>query len=138
MATLTRRRKERQRGLATVEMAISLMLLVLLTFGVLEYGWMFLRIQELTNAARAGARYAVIPDATNAGVGAAVANLMTGAGISGYDVSVSVEDVSTPDTGEPITVTVSVPYANVTLLNMSIFPTPETLSASATMAKETP
>ena len=50
------RLKARQSGLATIEMAMVLPLLMLLTLGVIEYGWMFLKSQQITNAARQGAR----------------------------------------------------------------------------------
>ena len=57
-----KRQLHRRDGLAVVEMAIVLPLLILLTFGMIEYGWLFLRSQEISNAARQGARIGVWPD----------------------------------------------------------------------------
>ena len=54
-------KNKRFRGLATVETAIVLPLLLLITFGLLEYGWLFLKMHEITNAARHGARLAIRP-----------------------------------------------------------------------------
>lgn len=133
-------RRDGREGLALVELALVLMILVLLTFGVMEYGWMFFQIQQVTNAARAGAREAILPDTTNADVQAVVNNAMADAGLadSGYDVTISATDVSALGRGEPVTVTVEVPYANIDLLGMSIFPAPGELRGSVTMAKEGP
>lgn len=136
MALVTRKSKRGKRGMASVEMALAVGLLVTLTFAGMEYGWVFLRLQEVTNAARAGARYAVIPDATAAGIDERVNTLLSGAGIATYSLSVSPEDVTAALSGDPVTVTVAVPYADLALLGM--FPTPATLQASATMAKEMP
>ena len=40
-------------------------LLLILVFGVLEYGWMFIKAREVANAARRGARAAVVPAVTS-------------------------------------------------------------------------
>ena len=35
---------------------------LLFTFGAIKYGWLFLKAQQITNAARQGARMATLPD----------------------------------------------------------------------------
>ena len=127
-------------GLATVEAAIVFPLLVLLTMGLIEYGWMFLKAQQTTHAARRGARVAVRADGTNEEVQAAISSLMESAGMgsSGYVVSITPGDVSAIPATETVTVQVSVPYTNVTLAGTPIVPVPSTLNASVTMAKEGP
>lgn len=129
-----------ERGMALIELALVLVFLVVLTFGVMEYGWMFFKIQQVTNAARGGARHAVLPDATNPEVQQIVDSLMLGWGMdaAGYAVIISTADVASLTPGEIVTVTVEVPYDSVELLGMSIFPTPVNLRASASMAKEGP
>ena len=129
-----------ERGAALVELAVVLMLLVVLTFGVMEYGWMFYQMQQVTAAAREGARDAVVPDATSADVMAMVDGLMSslGLGASGYTVDISPLNIEELDPGEPVTVTVVVPYGNIELLGMSYFPTPAALTSRVTMAKEGP
>lgn len=133
-------RLKRNEGTALIELALVLMILVLLTFGVMEYGWMFFQVQQVTNAARAGAREAILPDTTNADVEAVVDTAMTDAGLStsGYGVTITPTDVTGMSRGDPVTVAITVPYANIELLGMSIFPEPASLDASVTMAKEGP
>lgn len=48
------------RGQALVEMAIVILLLFLLVFGIFQFGWLMYIKNTLNNAARAGARYAVV------------------------------------------------------------------------------
>ncbi len=55
-----RRRRPDDRGVAAVEMAMVLPLLVLLAFGVAEFGWAFAQKMDLNAAAREGARIAAI------------------------------------------------------------------------------
>ncbi len=50
-----------QRGAALIEMAFALPLLLLISIGILEFGRAFQTWQILTNAAREGARVAVLP-----------------------------------------------------------------------------
>lgn len=130
----------RRRGLALTEMALLLVLLLMLVFGVMEYGWMFLKLHEVTNSSRRGARLAVLPDATNQEVQDAITSLMTAAGMgsSGYQVNISAADITLLNRGDPLTISVSVPYTNVGLLGMPWFPEPTNLVASVSMAKEGP
>jgi Flp pilus assembly protein TadG len=128
------------RGTMTVEAAIVLPLLILLTLALIEYGWMFLKIQQLTHAARTGARLAVTADATTAQVQTAITNLLTTAGLdsSGYTVSINPNDVSAVEVGEQITVGVTVPYANINLTDAPLIAVPTLVGGSVTMAKEGP
>ena len=56
--------KRNRRGAAIVEFAVVLPLLLLLLFGIIDFGWVFLVRQTLTNAAREGARVAVLRTST--------------------------------------------------------------------------
>lgn len=131
------KRRTRERGIALVEMALILPILVLLTFGVIEYGWMFMKAHQVTSAAREGARAGARALSTNAEVAMAVTRVMSDSGITGYTYSVS-PAADGVETGARLTVTVSVPYTNVELLGISIFPTPASLTSATTMAKEGP
>lgn len=131
------RKKDGECGSALVEMALVLLLLISLTMGVMEYGWMFIKVTEVTNAAREGARQAILPDATNASVTAVVDGLMEAADIAGATVSfpdVPYGDVSSPETGQTVRVRVSAPY--VALIGLPVLPTPAKLEATVAMAKE--
>ena len=70
----------------------------------------------------------------------AIDTLMDSAGLSGsgYVVTYTPSDVSTPESGSVVTVAVSVPTAGVSLLGSSFLPMPTDLQASVTMAKEGP
>jgi len=133
-----RKRLEEKRGLALVEGSIVMLLLILITFGIMEYSWLFHRIQEMNSIARAGARQAVLPDSTLADVQTAMDTLAVGYGIAGITTTVNPGDITVLTSGELITVTVEVAYTNVELVGGALFPMPDPLRASVTMAKEGP
>lgn len=55
----TKHVRRQRRGAVMVEAAVVLPFIILMLFGVLEYGRYIMMRQQLTNAAREGARYAV-------------------------------------------------------------------------------
>ncbi len=126
-----------RRGVVVVEMAIVMVLLFLLLFGLIEYGFMMLRAQQITNAARYGARIGITIDSTNTRVEQAVAAAMSAAGMgdSGYTVTFLPGDVSGLTGREELKITVSVLYANVGA-GMPLVPVPANLTASVSMASE--
>lgn len=136
IAKKARKQKNRYRGVAAVEAAVVFPLLIILTFGVIEYGWMFLKIHQITNAARHGSRVAIRPTATNAHVTASIDALMVSADITGYQVTISPADVTLLNVGETIEVGITVPWANIAIMNISLLPKPANIQASTTMAKE--
>jgi len=127
-------------GTAVLEMSIVLLLLMYITLGAIEYGWIFLKQEQIANAAREGARLAVTPSATNATVTSEISTLMSGYGLTGkYSTPVfTPSDVSTASVGGTVAVNVSVPYSNIGLTKFSMLPLPTTLSATVTMEKEGP
>ncbi len=131
-----------RRGLSLIETAITLPLILLLLCGMLEYGWMFLKSQEVTNAARQGARVGARVDALNSDIAAAVSETMTLAGIEGssYVLTILPADVSTLEPGTMFTVVVQVPYdgAEGIGLGLPLIPTPGQLESAVTMAREGP
>ena len=62
------RRMRQERGAALLEMALTLPLLLLVCVGILEFGRAYQTWQVMTNAAREGARIAVLPGITNTDV----------------------------------------------------------------------
>lgn len=131
------KRRLRERGIALAEMALILPVLVLLTFGVIEYGWMFMKAHQITSAAREGARAGARALSSNAEVTAAVTKVLSDAGIAGYTTTIS-PAADGVLTGERFTVTVTVPYSSVHLLGFSFIPVPTNLTSATTMAKEGP
>ena len=55
-----RPRRSRESGASLVEFAMVMPLLLLLVFGIMESGWFFAQLTETRNAAREGARVAVV------------------------------------------------------------------------------
>jgi len=119
-----------------VEAALVFPLLLLLTMGAIEYGWLFLKAQHTTNAARQGARLAIRPDVTNGEVLALIDRLMAEGGLadSGYVVNLT----PAPTAGDLLKVEIRVPSAGIVIINASFLPVPEWLRASVTMTKEGP
>lgn len=52
--------KNRQEGVAAIEFALILPVLVLIIFGIIEFGLLLFNKQVITNASREGARYGII------------------------------------------------------------------------------
>jgi Flp pilus assembly protein TadG len=59
---LLRRARRCESGAEFIEMALAFPLLLLVVLGIMDFGIMFQRYEVLTNAAREGARIAVLPD----------------------------------------------------------------------------
>ena len=113
-------------------------LLIILTFGIIEYGWMFLKAHQITNAVRNASRLAIRPNATNAQIVTSVSDLMTLANITGYQITFNPADISLVNVGETVGVEVSVPWEEIAIINLPLLPKPATIQASSTMAKEGP
>ena len=130
--------KRTHRGTAAVEMAIVLPLLLLLILGVIEYGWMFLKNQGVTNTARQTARVAARYNVTDAEIQDAFTSAIGAADLdgAGHSMTMNPADLTTLEPGDLVSVTVTVPYANVQLLGVPFLPVPTNLTATVTMAKE--
>jgi Flp pilus assembly protein TadG len=117
---------------ATVEFAIISPLLLTLVFGVIEYGWVFTVRQALSNAAREGARTAVLRGVTDTEIEDRVNYYLAAFGLTGQTINIQHSTSSDPTE----TVTVSIPYADVTLLGSFFGNTDFDLSFSCSMRKE--
>jgi Flp pilus assembly protein TadG len=71
------KRLRNQRGAALIETAITIPLVLLVSVSIFEFGRAYQTWQVLTNAAREGARIAVLPDYTDAQVNTTVRNYLT-------------------------------------------------------------
>lgn len=138
MVSKLHKRAGEERGMALVETAIVLTLLTLLLFGLMEYGWIFHRLQQVNNVARSGARMAVLPDSTSGDATAVMTSMLSDFDITGASTTISPADVTTLVSGELITVTVQVPVENIQLLGFAGVTLPDTLRAEVTMAREGP
>jgi Flp pilus assembly protein TadG len=133
--TSTRSVRKRRRGAAAVEFAIVLPVFVILVFGMIEYGRMVMVQQVITNASREGARRAVLDGATTTSVQTAVTSYLTNAKVNGGSASVS-PNPTTAVAGDPVTVTVTIPFSAVSWLPSPMYLGGKTLSATTTMRRE--
>jgi Flp pilus assembly protein TadG len=123
-----------------VEAAIILPLLLALTLGAIEYGWLFLNAQTITNIARQAGRMAILPHGSAKDEAIAMIDtLLAQAGLS--DDSPTRSIVTSPIVGDPdgrleVTVTVTVSTTSLAVVHAEFLPIPDKLSATVTMAKE--
>src|SRR5437764_216568 len=133
-------RKARKGGSA-VEMAIVAPVFVALILGQIGTGRLGMVSQLITTAARDGCRVAVIPGATQSDVQSRVETVLAGSGISVGTVTPTCPSPYSWDEaprGTAITVSLSVPYSQVTWLGAPFFLSGATVSSSATMSSENP
>lgn len=99
-----------------MEFAVVLPILLSFLFGIMEFGRIMMVSHTLNNAARAGARIAVLPGANNASVLNAINQELSGCGLSLDEYELSPSDVSGAGRDEPITVTIRINYESIGLV----------------------
>jgi Flp pilus assembly protein TadG len=142
-------RTKNERGQALIEVALTLPLLLLVSVSIFEFGRAFQTWQVLTNAAREGARMAVLPGADSTNIQTRVRQYLQDGQLGGYagatiDVSAGTIPVGTGTASASI-VTVNYPYSFMVLNPVaqlvrpsSTLGTPITISAAAQMRNESP
>jgi Flp pilus assembly protein TadG len=120
MRVHVRRFAQSQRGTALIEMALTLPLMLLVSAGIFEFGRAYQTWQVLTNAAREGARIAILPGATDANVTDRVRSYMSDGQLSAYaSASIAIQRDATVSIGAGTAaasrVTVNYPFTFVVL-----------------------
>jgi len=115
-----RSRLASERGQALLETALTLPLVLLVAVSIFEFGRAYQTSQVLTNAAREGARIAVLPNANPADVQARVVAYMRGGQLGNADrATVSVNQAATmsigASTASASVVTVNYPFSFLVL-----------------------
>ena len=137
-------RPTKRRGAITLEAVMVFPLLLMIFFGSFEFAWMFYVRHTLSNAAREGARVAIIEDATGGDVTSAVGSAISNGGMSSIDYTCVLKNgsstISSPSSvaaGDPVTVTVKAPWSQFSVLNTPIasFWTSD-IEVKATMRRE--
>ena len=132
--------RNERRGSVLVETALVFPILLLLTLGLLEYGWMFIKVQQIGLAAREGVRVGARADGTSALCNTAVDVAMTNGHMqsSGYTITRTPDNLGSAAAGSTIKVKVQVNYSNIKLIpGLSTFlPKPSTLQGEFSMMKE--
>lgn len=100
-------RRNGDSGAALVEFAILLPLLVILLFGIMEAGWAFSQSVEVRNAAREGARLAVVDYGTGQNV---IDETCARADLSGSGATVTI----TVNGTDSVTVDIAQTYTSLT------------------------
>ena len=111
-------------GASALEFAVVAPFLMLLIFGMIEFGWVFQNQLAITHAAREGARLAAVNDGANWDAGVVESRaypLTTGDGLG----------ISLSEDAESVTVSVTYPYEHK-ILPFADFP----LESTAVMRKE--
>jgi Flp pilus assembly protein TadG len=130
--------RRNRRAAAAVEFAVVAPVFFLLVFGMIEYGRMVMVQQVITNASREGARQAVLDGATYAEIDSTVDTYLTSASINAASATVTVSPDPPTDAefGDPITVTVSIPFDQVSWLPSPMYLGGQTLTATTVMRRE--
>lgn len=137
MRSPARRGRRRRLGAAAVELAVTAPILFVMVFGMLEGGRALMVQHLLVNAARDGARAAILDGATVAGIQSQVTSYLSGASVPGASVYVSPDPLTLADIGDPVSVNVQVPFDSVNWLPSGFFFGGINLGATVTMRKET-
>jgi len=128
-----------ERGQALLETALALPIVLLVSVGIFEFGRAYQVFQVMTNAAREGARLAVIPGATDSDVTARVQNYLTaGMVANASSATVNIDHSQTVSIGAntaPATqVTVQYPFSFMVLNPVAkLIDSTTTLGSSLTM-----
>jgi len=136
-AALARRR----RGAAAVEFALVAPLALLMILGSIEFGRAMFVHMLAVNAARTACRQASLASATNESVTTNAQELLSGLGIKSSQIVILVdgeegEDLTVAAPAVPVTVRVTIPYAENSWLPSPFFLGGKSLSGSVTMCKE--
>jgi Flp pilus assembly protein TadG len=144
-----RRGRANERGQALIETAITLPLVLFVSIAIIEFGRAYQVQQVLTNAAREGARIAILNGTTAADVQTRVAAYLQAGQVANYAAAtVAVNQASTvvvgAGTASASVVTVNLPFsfmvlnpiATLVVGNSTLGGAPLTLVASAVMRNE--
>ena len=138
----TRARRGSRRGASILEMALTLGILLMLTFGTVEFGYFFFVKNTVQGAAREGARSAITPTASNTDVSTAVNGSLTAAGLRPADFTTTVKvagvvaNCNTAVAGQPVEVSVQASWGTVGLRPLGIIPSTKYVLGAAAMRKE--
>ena len=132
-------RSTHRRGSMFIEVGIALPLILIMTFGGLEYAWAFMKKAEISAAARAGARAASLENSTMATVQATVYQQMTISGFpaGSWNLSLVPADPGSALPGDPVSVAIVANYSAVSLGGLADWlPLPDVVNGQAVMRKE--
>jgi Flp pilus assembly protein TadG len=95
--------RKSERGAELIEFALVLPLLLLIVLGIVDFGFLFQRLEVVTNAAREGARLAVLPEYNSTDVTNRVQDYLEEGGVGRDATNVNPHVEVTGPTDIPIT-----------------------------------
>lgn len=111
-AVRARRRDSRSRGQSMVEFTLILPVLMLMIFGIYQFGQTYSDYIQVTNAARDGGRKALVSRSDATGVNDAIAAAKAATWwLNTSQMTVTVSPAQPWTTGQTVTVTVTYPYS---------------------------
>jgi Flp pilus assembly protein TadG len=124
--TAMRSKSSSQKGASLVEFALVLPLLMLILWGMIEFGLLLYNKQVITNASREGARAGIVAQAPRVSNGQIVgvvnsycASYLISFGGAGLNVTTDPATPVTASFGDPLTVTVTYPYQFLVFQNIA-------------------
>ena len=134
--------RRRRLGATILELALTLAILLNLTFGTIEFGYFFFVKNTVQGAAREGARAAIPPSASNSDVTTAVNSVLNAAGLRTADFTTTVKvngvvaNANTAVAGQQVEVSVSATWGTVGLRPLGLIGSSKTVLGAATMRRE--
>jgi Flp pilus assembly protein TadG len=133
--SLLRSNRHRQ-GAAVVELAVTLPVIAILTFGAIEATSLISFRQRLLTAAYEAARTACGPAETSTTGAAAGTSVLTARGINGGSVTISPTVTTATPTGTEITATATAPFASNTWMKPFILNGIDNVAVTVTMTRQ--
>ncbi|MGB6045558.1 MAG: TadE/TadG family type IV pilus assembly protein [Pirellulales bacterium] len=130
-----RSRCSHRRGAVAVEFAVISPLVFLLIFGSIEFGRGMMVVHTMEEAVRTGCRMAIVDGATTSEVETAVQTLLHSNGVTAYTLTISPALASVCQ-WDPVTVSVTVNYGNVSWLPSLMYLGGKTFTAACTLPME--
>ena len=131
------------RGAAMVEFTLVAPILIFLTAGIVQFGYVFFLQNTMQNLARDAARGISVGELTGSagdvtcpGGAAGSAQAVICGGLSSFSGTFTVNAVDPAASGDDVIVTVSLPMADAAVMDVLDVMSDGTLSVSATMRKE--
>lgn len=134
---LARRQPGSRSGASAVEFAVVAPVFFLVVLGIIEFGRMVMVQQVITNAAREGARIAVLDGSTTVKVTQRVNDYLSAARLAGATINVSPSPPSSAKYDEPVSVEVRIPFSAVSALARPFMSKATVLTANSVMRRET-
>ncbi len=112
-----------RRGIAVIELAVCLPILVFIVFATIEACTMIYLRQRVKASAYEGARIAITPEVTTAKIEFYCETLLDSQNVLDYSISVEPSDPTTVASGDFVSVTITAPYASNSLIGGWLYST---------------